>query len=412
MRPADGALTARGIGLCAVGAALCGAAAVTGVDGLLRAGVVALALPLLALALARLARPRLEVARSLVPARLPAGGTARVTLALRTSGWLAPRRLRAEDARSPGLGRPSRFVAERGAGGATTTVTYALRPAGRGRYAVGPLVATAVDPLGLVAAPPARTAGPAADVRSLLVLPAVEALPALPAGSAWAGSGERASLSVTTTGEHSAGAREYRSGDVVRRVHWRATARAGQLMVRQEEDPLQQQAVVLLDTGAAAWASPAAFERAVSAAASVVSLLGGGGAPVELVLRSSALVGTTDELLDALAVVAVEDAGSGPALPFPALTGLGRSGTPASVVAVLGQLGGDGADRHGPGGVLPLLLPLPQRGVRASALVLPPAGAGAGSLRAAGWVVAEALEGEPLAAAWSELAAAPARRAG
>lgn len=492
-------LTPRGAAVAVAGLALLGAASVTGGDGLLRVGVLALALPLASLLLAHVARPRLEVARSLVPARVAAGETARVRLAVRSGGGLPSRLLRAEDARDPGLGRPSRFVVER-RGGGRTSVTYALRPTRRGRYRVGPLTATAVDPLGLVRGVPATTrgAGSAPSSTSLLVLPVVEALPPLPPGTAWAGSGERSNRSVTTTGEHSAGAREYRPGDHVRRVHWRATARVGRLMVRQEEDPLQQQSVVLLDTSASAWGAASAFEAAVSAAASVVSLLGAGGTPVELVLRSSALVGTTEELLDALAVVALEDdraeedrgeddgaeddraedddtgsgdddAGTGvtgsghgsggghgaggglrdgardadrgshdrtppasAALPFSALTGLGRSGTPASVVAVLGDLRASGPAGHGPG-LLPLLLPLPHRGVRASALLVAGAGTrtaadrrrggerggahvaptgGASSLRAAGWVVAEVADGEPLATAWSALLAEPVSRAG
>ena len=42
--------------------------------------------------------------------------------------------------------------------------------------------------------------------------------------------------------------REYRDGDDLRRIHWPATARTGDLMVRQEDRPAKRRAVVLLDS--------------------------------------------------------------------------------------------------------------------------------------------------------------------
>jgi hypothetical protein len=42
--------------------------------------------------------------------------------------------------------------------------------------------------------------------------------------------------------------REYRSGDALRRVHWRASARHGELMVRQEEQRSYPEARLILDT--------------------------------------------------------------------------------------------------------------------------------------------------------------------
>ena len=44
--------------------------------------------------------------------------------------------------------------------------------------------------------------------------------------------------------------REYRDGDDLRRIHWPATARTGELMVRQEDRPAKRRAVVVLDTRA------------------------------------------------------------------------------------------------------------------------------------------------------------------
>ena len=47
--------------------------------------------------------------------------------------------------------------------------------------------------------------------------------------------------------------REYRHGDPMRRVHWAATARHGELMVRQEESVTTPEATIILDQRLAAF---------------------------------------------------------------------------------------------------------------------------------------------------------------
>ncbi len=67
--------------------------------------------------------------------------------------------------------------------------------------------------------------------------------------------------------------RGYRYGDDLRRVHWRSTARYGELMVRREEQPQRARCTVLLDTRAIAYEGvgpDSAFEWSVSGAASVL----------------------------------------------------------------------------------------------------------------------------------------------
>ncbi len=64
--------------------------------------------------------------------------------------------------------------------------------------------------------------------------------------------------------------REYVRGDDLRHVHWRSSARAGQLHVRQYHDSRRSRALVLVDDDAAAYPGPDAFELAVSVAASVL----------------------------------------------------------------------------------------------------------------------------------------------
>lgn len=63
--------------------------------------------------------------------------------------------------------------------------------------------------------------------------------------------------------------REYVPGDERRHVHWRSSARFGQLMVRQFEESRQSRVVVALDTGRPSWIDPEEFELGVSCAGSV-----------------------------------------------------------------------------------------------------------------------------------------------
>jgi uncharacterized protein (DUF58 family) len=60
--------------------------------------------------------------------------------------------------------------------------------------------------------------------------------------------GEGARRSIAVHGEDDVSTREYRYGDDLRLVHWRATARTGELMVRLEERPWRATASLFVDT--------------------------------------------------------------------------------------------------------------------------------------------------------------------
>ena len=88
----------------------------------------------------------------------------------------------------------------------------------------------------------------------------------------WGGAGHSTSRSVATHGDDDVATREYRHGDDLRRIHWRTTARRGELTVRREEQPWQSRGAVLLDTRLIAHRGdgPASsLEWAISAAASI-----------------------------------------------------------------------------------------------------------------------------------------------
>jgi uncharacterized protein (DUF58 family) len=92
-------------------------------------------------------------------------------------------------------------------------------------------------------------------------------------------------------------------------VHWRSTARYGELMVRREEQRWRNRATIFLDTRS--WSHTgsgpgSSFEAAVSAAASVGVHISREGLSAQFVTDGEALRGGpffSDALLDALAVI-------------------------------------------------------------------------------------------------------------
>ncbi len=194
---------------------------------------------------------------------------------------------------------------------------------------------------------------------ALIVTPVVEPLPIVHLGGEWAGSGESRARSVSAAGEDDVATREYRHGDDLRRVHWRSTAKQGELMVRREEQPWQSRCTLLLDTRSIAHRGEgmtSSFEWAVSAAASVGVHLSRRGYAVRLVLDTGATIASASHdpglgigqfegaLLDALAVVQP----SGVDTIRTAAESLRRGGGDGLVVAVLGAMRTDEAQTPDP----------------------------------------------------------------
>ncbi|MCC2594487.1 DUF58 domain-containing protein [Tessaracoccus sp. OS52] len=84
--------------------------------------------------------------------------------------------------------------------------------------------------------------------------------------------------------------RPYAPGDDRRHVHWRSTARAGELMVRQFEESRMSRVVVALDTGRSSWLDEEEFELGVSCAGSVAVATLLGESPLALLTSSETLV--------------------------------------------------------------------------------------------------------------------------
>ncbi|RLT01460.1 MAG: DUF3488 domain-containing protein [Planctomycetota bacterium] len=85
----------------------------------------------------------------------------------------------------------------------------------------------------------------------------------------FAESGARSNARIGLYDDEFHGIREYRSGDNPRAIHWRSSARHGQIMVRQHEQHREADLIVLLDLHSSQGFSEPLQERAISLAATI-----------------------------------------------------------------------------------------------------------------------------------------------
>ncbi len=245
MREALGGLTVRGRSFLGAGlaAALCAFVLPQGGQDLLRVAILVTMLPLACALVVARTRYRIACGRRLSPSRVQAGEQARVVLELDNVSRLPTGLLLVEDKVPYTLGSRPRFVLDRVESRGRREVAYRVRSDVRGRFVLGPLTVQLTDPFGMCELTRSFTHRDA-----LIVTPVVHSLPAVRLGGEWASSGESNARSVAAAGEDDVATREYRHGDDRRRIHWRSTARYGNLMVRREEQPWQSRATVVLDT--------------------------------------------------------------------------------------------------------------------------------------------------------------------
>src|SRR5699024_9821890 len=94
--------------------------------------------------------------------------------------------------------------------------------------------------------------------------------------------GARSAAAAPGIGEIGPIARPYASGDDIRRINWRASARTGQLMTREDEPASGQSAVIVLDTSRRENPSAEVEDALVSHAATVLDALGRSGWEVRI----------------------------------------------------------------------------------------------------------------------------------
>ncbi|MFD8636761.1 DUF58 domain-containing protein [Streptomyces sp. NPDC059533] len=268
LRASLSGLTTRGRSFLAAGIAAAACAYVLGQSELLRVGLLLVALPLICVLALHRTRHRVSGSRRLSPGRVPAGTEARVQLRMDNVSRMPTGLLMLQDRVPYVLGPRPRFVLDRVEPGGRREVSYRVRSDLRGRYPLGPLQLRLTDPFGLV-----ELTRSFSTYDTLTVIPRTEPLPPVRLAGDSSGYGDGGRRSLALAGDDDVIPRTYRRGDDLRRVHWRSTARYGELMVRREEQPQRSRATVLLDTRDIAFegAGPdSAFEWAVSAAASTL----------------------------------------------------------------------------------------------------------------------------------------------
>ncbi|MDN5745224.1 MAG: DUF58 domain-containing protein [Nocardioidaceae bacterium] len=294
-------LTLRGRGFLAAGVTAMICAIVLGQPALVRIGALLAILPLLAAFAVTRRRPRLRVNRSVSPALVQAGESVQITLRILSDEPARPRAILVEDLVPYALGSRPRFVLPASRARSERVVNYLLRSDLRGCYPIGPLQARAVDPFGLFEA--RHTIGVTTDV---LVAPRVVPLPPIPLAGGLQGAGAHRPRPFALGSAEDTSVREYRRGDDLRRVHWRSSARIGELMVRREEQPWEAHATVLVDNRECAHrgrARASSFESAITAAASAVVHLEQHGYAAQLVTSTGVVTSGADAALHLLSVL-------------------------------------------------------------------------------------------------------------
>lgn len=274
-------LTTRGLALLSGGIATVIASMATGQAALTRIGVLAAVTPLLAAWWVARGRDRVTLERALFPRVVPAGTPSTVRLVLRNHGRSTSAALLLEEQVPAVLGPPPRLVLDGLTAGASRVADYDVRADVRGQFVIGPLALRRSDPFGLV-----ELGQTFPTTTTLTVTPWVVPLAGQPTGGAWTGSGDNRPRAFATGSAEDVTVRDYRRGDDLRRVHWRSSARTGELMVRREEQPWQSRATVFLDNRSTAHrghGAASSLEPAVSAAASVAVHLTRQGYTVRLV---------------------------------------------------------------------------------------------------------------------------------
>jgi uncharacterized protein (DUF58 family) len=167
----------------------------------------------------------------------------------------------------------------------TVSSSCILHGTRRGLFRVGPSVIETSDPLGLV-----RRFRVDPEVRFVTVLPrTVDIGPGWPLGYRPIHEVPRR-RSLSEDPSRFLGVRDYRAGDSLRRIHWRATARSGRLQVKLFEPSVLEGVLLAVEMGTAAWPRAAdeaeadpTVELAVTVAASIAEFVLVNGQEVGLI---------------------------------------------------------------------------------------------------------------------------------
>lgn len=264
--PLRSALTTRGIAVVVGCALVLGAGIWLGYPELIALAVAGFAAVVVAIATV-VRTPSLEVERSVEPQRVKRGDAASAKLVVRNrSRWRLPA-LAASDLSGT---RAEAFPIPALSANGEYQGSVPLPTGRRGVVSSGPLLVDRADPFGL-----ASRRLDTGKTAALLVRPRAVPVPQISVSLARSVDGPQSETTLQGTLAFHA-LREYVPGDEPRHVHWRSSAHAGQLLVKQHVDTAHAALAVMLDSGRPAVAAGAgehglldAFEAAVDCAASV-----------------------------------------------------------------------------------------------------------------------------------------------
>jgi uncharacterized protein (DUF58 family) len=400
--------------LLAAGVAAVACGLMLGEYDLVRGGLVAIAVPLVALVIVRRSRVSIASQRDPGPVRVPAGEPVSIGLSVTNRALLPTGALMLEDQLPSQLDGRARFVISTLGSRESRSASYRLPGLSRGRYVLGPLRLRLTEPFGLI-----DISRSFRSTTTALVCPVVDELPPLTLPRSWDAGDNQSSHSIGSHGADDASVREYRQGDDLRKVHWRSSAKTGALMVRHEERPWQGHTCVLVDVRSRAHTAStpraddaresSSLEWAISFAASVANHLLRAGRETTVVAGTTIIrpSGPSDTVVeDQLTVLQA----SGDRDLVSTVDAARAAGRDSAIVAVLGALDSPSMQsvselrpRGSRSAAFAVVLDTPTWLRHQPPLVAMSTEEAVAALRAAGWWVAVAHQGDSTPAVWSEL---------
>ena len=298
-------LTGRSVALIAAAVVSLLLAAIAGIPALLYVTGLCAGLVAVAVVLAFVARPRLDLTRTVVPAIVEPDEVVEVEIRVGVrSGVPVVAGHWRDRLPSTVLGEATGTVPVTDEPYAT--VGYEVCGRRRGSHELGPFSVIVGDAFGLV-----QRSLSTGDRDRFIVLPRRSPLD-VRVGPAGATDGATRLHPTSGLGQDDVIARPYLPGDALKRWHWKATAHHGEPMVRQEESELRPSVLVVLDADPRVH-DQAGFEWSVSAAASVVAHYGTRGFDVDLATGAQSVsLESGHGLQDALVVLALAEPDSTP----------------------------------------------------------------------------------------------------